>query len=41
MADLVLYSGLHAPSLEMINKLELMYGIIASLDVLMQNFYKL
>ena len=41
MADLVWYLGLHAPVSGKINKLELMYGTVASFDVLMQNFYKL
>ena len=40
MADLVLYLGPHAPVSE-INKLEVVYGTIASFDVLMQNLYRL
>ena len=41
MADLVQYLGLHAPVSDIINKLELVYGTIATFDVLIQNFYKL
>ena len=37
-ADLLQYLGLHAPVSHIINKLELLYGIVASFDVLMQNF---
>ena len=41
MVNLVQYLGLHAPVSYIINKLELVYGTIASFDILMQNFYKL
>ena len=41
MADLVWYLGPHAPVSEILNKLELIYGTVASFDILMQNFYKL
>ena len=40
-ADLVWYLGLHVPVSQMLEKLKLMYGIIASFDILIQNFYKL
>ena len=40
-ADLVQYLGLHAPVSDIINKLELIYGTIASFNILVQNFYKL
>ena len=39
VADLVWYLGPHAPVSDIINKLELVYGTVASFDVLMQNFY--
>ena len=35
------YLGLQAPVSEIINKLELIYGTLASFNILMQNFYKL
>ena len=41
MADLVQYLGLQAPVSEVINKLELVYGTVASFYILMQNLYKL
>ena len=41
MADLVQYLGPHAPVSEIITKLELKYGTVASFDILMQNLYKL
>ena len=41
MADPVGYLDLQAPVSEIINKLELVYGTMASFDILMQNFYKL
>ena len=41
IADLVQYLGLQAPVAEIINNLELVYGTVASFDILMQNFYKL
>ena len=41
MADLVWYLGLEALVAEIINKLELVYGIVASFDILMQIIYKL
>ena len=40
-AELVWYLGLQALVSEIINKLELLYGTMASFDILMQNFYKL
>ena len=40
-ADLVQYLGLQTLLSEIINKLELVYGTVASFDILMQNFYKL
>ena len=40
-ADLVWYLGLQGPVSEIINKLELIYGTMASFDILMQKFYKL
>ena len=40
-ADLVQYLDLQALASEIINKLELVYGTIASFSVLMQNLYKL
>ena len=40
-ADLTQYLGLHAPVSEIINKLELIYGTVASFNILMQHFYKL
>ena len=40
-ANNVQYLGLQALVLEIINKLELVYDIMASFDILMQNFYKL
>ena len=40
-ANLVWYLGLQALVLEIINKLELVYGTMAFFDILMQNFYKL
>ena len=39
-ADLVQYLGLQALVSEIINKLELVYGTVASFDILMQNIYK-
>ena len=41
VADLVQYPGPQALVLEIINKLELVYGTMASFNILMQNFYKL
>ena len=41
VADLGHYLGPHAPVSEIINKLELLYGTIASFHVLIQKFYKL
>ena len=38
MVDLVLYLGLHASGLELINKLDLKYSTIGSFDIMMQNF---
>ena len=40
-ADLVRYLDPQALVLEIINKLELVYGTTASFDMLMHNFYKL
>ena len=40
-ADLVWYLGLQALVAEILNKLELVYGTMASFDILMQNFYNL
>ena len=37
-ADLVQYLGLHAPVSHIINKLELVYGTVASFNIPMQNF---
>ena len=39
-ADLVQYLGLQAIVSEIINKLELVYGNVASFDIWMQIFYK-
>ena len=41
MADPVWYLGLQSPVSEIINKLELIYGTVASFDILKQSFYKL
>ena len=41
MADLIWYLDLQALVAEIINKLELVYGIMASFDILMKIFYKL
>ena len=41
VADLVWYLGPQALVSEIINKLELVYGTMASFDILMQNVYKL
>ena len=41
MAELVQYLGPQAPVSEILNKLELIHGTVASFDILMQNFYKL
>ena len=41
VANFVLYLGLQALVSEIINKVELIYGAMASFDTLMQNFYKL
>ena len=41
MTDLVQCLGPQAPVAEIINKLELVYGTVASFDILMQIFYKL
>ena len=38
-ADLVWYLGLQAPVSEIINKVEPIYGTVASFNILMQNFY--
>ena len=40
-ADLVQYLDPQALVAEIINKLELVYGTVASFDILMQNLYKL
>ena len=40
-ADLVRYLGMTARVLELIEKLELTYGTVASFGTLMQNFYHL
>ena len=40
-ADLIQYLGPQALVAEIINKLELVYGTVASFDILMQNLYKL
>ena len=40
-ADLIQYLGLQALVAETINKLELVYGTVASFDIMMQNFHKL
>ena len=39
MADPIWYLGLQTLVAEMINKLELAYGTVASFDILMENFY--
>ena len=41
VADLVWYLGLQASVSEIINKLECIYGTVASFNILMQHFYKL
>ena len=41
VTDLVQYLGPQALVSEIINKLELLYGSMASFDILMQNFYEL
>ena len=41
MANLVQYLGLHALVSEMVTMLELVYGTMASFDILMQNIYEL
>ena len=41
MTDLVQYLGPHTPVLDIINNLELVYGTVASFDILMQKFHKL
>ena len=38
--DMVQYQGPHALASEIINKLELVYGTVASFHILMQNIYK-
>ena len=39
VADQVLYLGQQAPVSEIISKLELLYGTVASIDILMQFFF--
>ena len=39
-ANLVWYLGLQALVSEIINRFKLVYGTIASIDILLQNFYK-
>ena len=41
VVNLVWYVGLHAPVFQMIEKLKLMYGTIASFNILMQIFLRL
>ena len=41
VANLFWYLGLHALVAEIIKKLELVHGTVASFDILMQNVYKL
>ena len=41
VADLTKFLGPHTPVSQMIDKLELVYGTVASFDILMLNVYKL